>query len=446
MTGRRPSLAVALLIAAIAVPVIAAAARRLSEPAPSAAAVVDATDVFALGAGPVDLESLPGPHPNLRPRRLMATAALVLASILLIVYSGWRERYILEWVACWVFAAYGLALISRQYPDVRFARAAIGLFALCNFFGVLCLLKSSWSYARQPLPRGTRWGVALLLAGLVAGRLLLPRPTMAMVYFLMMAALGGTAAFRFLRRLPRGRSMGAVTLGLALAVVAGSNTLVAFSIPSFSTDGLVVFRVLATNALACAFAAVGMQLLVFDDMTRELRVANAHLGSARDQLREAAITDPLTGCYNRRFLDEVAPRELERQRRYRQPLSVMFIDINDFKPINDRLGHQVGDRVLQHVAAIVRQQLRQSDYVFRWGGDEFVVILACDAAEASRKAAALKWALANAPLDDLKADVPVTVSVGVVAVAPEDTDILGSIERADQRMYQDKTAKAVANS
>ena len=83
-----------------------------------------------------------------------------------------------------------------------------------------------------------------------------------------------------------------------------------------------------------------MQLMTFEDMTYELRVTNRRLESAQGELRQLVITDALTGCRNRRFFDEVIGRELQRHRRYGIPLSLLFIDIDRFKVINDTLGHE----------------------------------------------------------------------------------------------------------
>ena len=85
--------------------------------------------------------------------------------------------------------------------------------------------------------------------------------------------------------------------------------------------------------------ALGMQLMTFEDMTYELRRTNRRLESAQSELRQLVITDALTGMRNRRFFDEVIGRELQRHRRYGTPLSIVFIDVDRFKVINDTLGH-----------------------------------------------------------------------------------------------------------
>ena len=105
-------------------------------------------------------------------------------------------------------------------------------------------------------------------------------------------------------------------------------------------------------------AALGMQLMTFEDMTLELRRTNRRLEAAQGKLRRMVITDPLTGCRNRRFFEEIIGRELQRHRRYGIPMSVLFVDVDRFKAVNDTLGHDAGDRVLREVAAFAQQHPR----------------------------------------------------------------------------------------
>ena len=102
------------------------------------------------------------------------------------------------------------------------------------------------------------------------------------------------------------------------------------------------------------------------------------------------ITDPLTGCRNRRFFDEIIGRELQRHRRYGIPLSLLFVDIDRFKAVNDSSATKRAIDVLREVAAFLLANIREADYVFRWGGDEFLVLLSCNEHEARRRGAALQ--------------------------------------------------------
>ena len=123
-----------------------------------------------------------------------------------------------------------------------------------------------------------------------------------------------------------------------------------------------------------------------DEGRRELRTARAELG-------HAAITGRPTGLYNRRLLDEVGRHQIAHHRRFRPPLCHVYLDVDGFKEINDSRGHEVGDRVLQHVAKYVSRQAREADYLFRIGGDEFLILMSCTAEEGLRRAKELQSGL-----------------------------------------------------
>ncbi len=97
--------------------------------------------------------------------------------------------------------------------------------------------------------------------------------------------------------------------------------------------------------------------------------------TAHEKLRAMAFHDPLTGLLNRRAMDNALKREFSRSTRYHRPLSVVFIDLNNFKMINDTYGHETGDAVLKHLAAILMQEKRETDIIARFAGDEFVAVL-----------------------------------------------------------------------
>jgi diguanylate cyclase (GGDEF)-like protein len=151
------------------------------------------------------------------------------------------------------------------------------------------------------------------------------------------------------------------------------------------------------------------------------------------------ITDPLTGCRNRRFFDEIIGRELQRHRRYETPLSLLFVDVDNFKAVNDTLGHDAGDRVLRHVADFLRRNIREADYVFRWGGDEFIALLSCTEDEALRRGLALQREFTRSKPDKgIPSDVG--LSVGVAEVGLDTRDVMASVRTADERMYANKRA------
>jgi diguanylate cyclase (GGDEF)-like protein len=183
-----------------------------------------------------------------------------------------------------------------------------------------------------------------------------------------------------------------------------------------------------------------MQLMTFEDMTYELRLTNRRLESAQDELRDLVTRDALTGCRNRRFFDEVIGREVQRHRRYRIPLSLLFIDVDRFKAVNDTLGHEAGDRVLQQVAAFLINNVREADDVFRWGGDEFLILISCSLVQAERKAVELKLDFPHSEPGGLPSGVG--LSIGCAEVTPDASDIMAVVKMADGRMYQDKRGAA----
>ena len=252
---------------------------------------------------------------------------------------------------------------------------------------------------------------------------------------LITAALLALAGSMYVAVLLERRMIGAglvafVLLGLAIANVTSA-------VSPANNSGQVPFEILVLNAVLYTFGAVGIHLLVFEDMTYELRTANRRLETAQEELMQAAITDPLTGCHNRRFLEQVMDRELQRHMRFNLPLSLLFVDIDRFKAVNDTLGHEAGDRVLQYVARFLKRHIREADYIFRWGGDEFLVLITCPADEAERKATVLKSAFDAAP-EAVELPPGIGLSIGWTGVPEGTTDITPLVREADERMYQDK--------
>jgi len=173
------------------------------------------------------------------------------------------------------------------------------------------------------------------------------------------------------------------------------------------------------------------------DLEHSLRVAN-------QRNRILSITDALTGTYNRRYLMEQLPRELERCRRYAYPLSVLMCDIDHFKQINDDHGHAAGDEVLQQFAARAQKSLRtNSDWVARYGGEEFLIVLPetahVDAMIVSEKLRAL---VDSAAFATRAGDAVVTASFGVASTGRSGPDLSlkvdSLIRTADECLYRSK--------
>lgn len=158
------------------------------------------------------------------------------------------------------------------------------------------------------------------------------------------------------------------------------------------------------------------------------------------ELRHSAVHDVLTGLLNRRTFEERLHDELLTARRTSRPLAVAMIDVDHFKQVNDRHGHEAGDRVLQAVAATLRRTVRRTDLVARWGGEEFALVFpGTSIAEASAKVEAMREEIARAPIAiGRDRGVSLTVSAGV-ACAPADGADAGSVTgAADTRLFDAK--------
>lgn len=157
------------------------------------------------------------------------------------------------------------------------------------------------------------------------------------------------------------------------------------------------------------------------------------------RLETLAVTDNLTGIYNRRKFEELFQREISYAKRYEQPLSLLMIDIDDFKSINDNYGHQVGDEFLKLFSNTLQANIRDIDILGRWGGEEFVVLLhKTDQEEAFQAAERLRESIFNLKYDTGKGILSKSVSIGTITAYAENLGIDKMIHLADTAMYHAK--------
>jgi diguanylate cyclase (GGDEF)-like protein len=176
-------------------------------------------------------------------------------------------------------------------------------------------------------------------------------------------------------------------------------------------------------------------------LTVAASVFSTVLARMGERQRRLSRRETLTGCFNRRAFYELFPREVDRARRLGEGISLVFLDLDHFKRINDRFGHEAGDRVLQQLAARLRGIIRETDLLFRWGGEEFVILLGhTRPTEALALAERIRTAVAERPFvgSDAHPAITVTVSVGTAGTAtyPVDPDAL--LARADAACYRAK--------
>jgi diguanylate cyclase (GGDEF)-like protein len=168
-------------------------------------------------------------------------------------------------------------------------------------------------------------------------------------------------------------------------------------------------------------------------VNHDLRERNAELQQAKETFEQLSITDGLTKLHNHRFFQDHLTREILRVGRSSEPLSMLLVDLDDFKQLNDRLGHAAGDELLAGIARILNQSVRATDLLARYGGEEFVVLLPDTEVEgAYRLAEKIRTAVAEASfiLDDSLRPVRVTVSIGVAQFAGNRKAFFKAADRA----------------
>jgi diguanylate cyclase (GGDEF)-like protein len=212
---------------------------------------------------------------------------------------------------------------------------------------------------------------------------------------------------------------------LAVPIVAGAESIGVVTLADrddgrpFERSDVTVVRVLASLA--------------------SLALTRQSLASEATELAHMAAIDPLTGLFNRRYLQTRLESELERARRTGTELALLMVDVDTFKSINDQLGHQVGDAVLRRASEILRRSVRMSDVCTRYGGDEFAIIVPENAATAAQTAERIRQRMESYRWESLGVpqNLHVTVSIGVGVIEPgESPDEF--VARTDRMLYQAK--------
>jgi diguanylate cyclase (GGDEF)-like protein len=228
-------------------------------------------------------------------------------------------------------------------------------------------------------------------------------------------------------------------LGRGPAIVAGiAAGLVWFAAEAWGLRGEPT-RALLWNAgsrLVMLVAMATMTVRIREDRGR-LMAANRRLAHHLDQAEQLARTDSLTGLANRLAFREHVEQELSRARRDRKPFAIAFLDMDDFKRVNDLHGHEAGDALLREVANVLRTSTRRADVAARLGGDEFAVLLV-GAQRDPAEQAGRRLLEGVQKIADRYADARPGVSVGVAAFAEPPASADEALSRADAAMYASK--------
>lgn len=213
----------------------------------------------------------------------------------------------------------------------------------------------------------------------------------------------------------------------------------------------------AVTVLSIAFMAVYLLILTFDaygraatlaEVRRELRNSQqalqqrlAEIEVLQAQLSDQANRDPLTGLHNRRYLDATLERDIAQALRAQQPLSLLLLDIDHFKSVNDNHGHPAGDEVLRLTGELLHRLSRKSDLVCRFGGEEFVLLLPNTGPEgAHEQAEKIRLAMQASPVNFESREIKVEASIGLASLGADITTPQALVAAADKALYAAKKA------
>ena len=387
--------------------------------------------------------------------------ALLLVALFALLRSHSRRReYFRQWGRAWLalvvaISATAIRFVLVPHFDTRLLnadflsiRSAYALYQYAKLLYFAFLVMGTATYVTGAKSRTLLVG-SVVGAGLYAFASVAASPTISTVIMwqapVAVVALSYCAmALLFIR--PSRRSLGNRATGIffVMTAVTWAVYLFAFNYRLFA-EGSAPYVVLElivrfngyADLLLQMLLGYGMVVMLMEDGKREVDDAHAELAVAHDQLRRVSLYDSLTGSLNRRAFDEGVGLEAAKS----SFGAVAVLDADNLKLVNDGYGHRMGDALLRQVAAVLRASLAPTDRLYRWGGDEFLVVLpntrAADAQ--ARLEAAL---LAAPPLAAPAADdvIPLLVSIGSADYAGGE-EIGASIERADGRMYAHKARR-----
>lgn len=366
-----------------------------------------------------------------------ASAIAVIAGVFLLVLRGTRRRRGMAWFWGWAFLAlvFALLAVGQAFPAFEhwFSPAAVCCAIVTSIAGV------AGAYSFRGRGRMPAWTIAVLAAAALAALLIgwwTDRPGDLVAAELPLAVSVALQALVLMPVARTARMPGLQTACLAQVVllVMLCRTLAGASILALRGEALTdaYWAVETGGGIILAFVlAMGELIALLDEVRVELEDGNAALNQALEGLEVAAKIDPLTGLYNRfafyTLVSELAERDTLSG-------SIAIVDLNQLKRINDTFGHHAGDRALLNVAMRLQEVVRQSDYVFRWGGDEFVVLLPDMPVDAARERLAEIPPPAAVEVPE-HAPVPLAVSWGL---APLQRDVDAALREADAQLYAQK--------
>ena len=196
-----------------------------------------------------------------------------------------------------------------------------------------------------------------------------------------------------------------------------------------------------TNALNLVDSVLFMRSLInFGSIILTMLLITLTINYFHKQLNQLATTDKLTGVHNRQVFDYSLKQSIEKFKRNKIPFSLMLLDIDHFKNINDTLGHLEGDKILKQIAQLIQKNIRSSDELCRWGGEEFIIIThECKLTQAAKLAEKLRHIIEITTLSTSSNISTITISIGIAQMEPTDNDTT-LVSKADKALYQAKNS------
>lgn len=366
-----------------------------------------------------------------------AAAIAAVAGVFLLVLHATRRKRGVGWFWGWTFLAVTFAALSAALQSARL-EPWFSFFATCS--AIACAWTSiAGAYSFRNEPRIRLWAIVLLVLSSICALLVqaggdVTRDIVACEIPLAVSVLvQATVLFPMARASGMSGLQTACTVEIVLTAMLG-RTLLSAAILSTRAQQLTAaywMMEIIGGSILCFILAMGELIAILDEVRIELEHANEALNRALAGLEVAAKLDSLTGLYNR-YAFYALTQELLEQRKLIG--SIAIVDLNGLKRINDTFGHQAGDHALLNTAVRLQQVVRQSDYVFRWGGDEFVLLLFGMAPDAARER--LTHMEPPAPLELPQHEpVPLAVSWGVASLG---SDLDAALHDADAHLYAQK--------
>jgi diguanylate cyclase (GGDEF)-like protein len=374
-------------------------------------------------------------------------AGIVLIAILsYFMRQSIRRKSLDYWTAAWVCLSIALAALVTVFYLPSLHRLLCPVYFLGEYvFGLMFMAgcrnrASGWTLKRTHV----KWLTPAILVAVVLPWLSTDFNRLFIVHTGIIGALFGWSFYSLQPARARGQSSpGLKVMSIALLLLA---------LDFFSYVGIFAYVALSHAPLPyLSYSSVydlileillgfGTVMVVMEDVRQEVEAANRELTAARDRLEVLVRQDPLTEALNRHAFYSLLERN-------RDPLRtefsgcVVIIDIDNLKPINDSIGHTAGDGVIRTVANVIRSVIRANDLLFRWGGDEFLILqFGVSASEVRRRIEGLNRALVGISLNGFPDPVTVSVSFGLASFSGL-SQIEQAIEQADGEMYSRKPVR-----